>query len=142
MRWETIDHYSQPAEPPRPAASLPAARPPRAANTIESRPASERDRSTDAQVLHQVKAAGIAGRTRNELHQMTGISIQTLSWSLGRMLKDGRLFRRIDPAHHDGKLRFVSRDRCYVVYSDLYRDSMATSDAPPFEERRPARRSA
>jgi hypothetical protein len=150
MRYATgeLDLFDDP--PPREEPKkkrLPAQRP-LAANTLESRPASDKDRGNDAAVLNEVKANGKLGITRNELHAKTGISIQTLSWSLGRLLKLGKIFRRLDTTVIGPKLRFVSRGRCYVVYADLYRSLFEReTDHPPYEERRPptldsARRSA
>lgn len=133
MRTVNGDLFDDPPPPPAPK-HLPAQRS-LAANTLESRPASERDRNNDAQVLHWIKANGKLGITRNELHERTGISIQTLSWSLGRLLKTGKIFRRQDTTLVGPKLRFLSRARCYLVYADLYRDFFAASDHPPFEER-------
>lgn len=143
MRTVNGDLFADPPPPPA-TKHLPAQRP-LAANTIESRPASDKDRTRDGQILHQVKANGSLGITRNELHDKTGISIQTLSWSLQRLLQSGRIYRRLDTSVAGPKLRFISRGKCYVVYAELYRPVHEGSDHPPFQERNAspdARRSA
>lgn len=135
MRWEPLDLFTVPA-PAASKARLPSTRAkPTPRNTLEARPTSDKDRGNDARVLHQIKAAGSLGITRNELHEATGLSIQTLSWSIARLFARGQAFRREDHSRHDGKRRFVSRTRCYVIYADLYRSLFAASDCPPFEER-------
>jgi DNA-binding transcriptional ArsR family regulator len=134
VRYANGDLFDQPAPAPPPRQKLPAQRV--SANALEARPASDKDRTHDGQVLHYIKANGLVGITRNELHQRTGISIQTLSWSLGRLLKSGQIFRRQDTARRDGRIRFLSRDRCYLVWADLYRPTFASTDHPPFDEGR------
>lgn len=132
MKYANADLFDEP--PPPPPRKLPAQRP-LSANTIESRPASDKDRGTDAQILHWIKANGIIGITRNELHERTGISIQTLSWSINRLLKSGQVFRRQDTSRTDGKRRWISRAKCYLLYAELYRSTFATSEHPPFDDR-------
>jgi hypothetical protein len=132
MRYANGDLFDAPAPPP--PRNLPAHRP-LAANTRESRPASDKDRTHDAQVLHHVKANGNLGITRNELHEKTGISIQTLSWCIGRLLGHRKIFRRAAPTPTGKTQRFVSRKKCYVVYAELYRSTFEFTDCPPYQER-------
>lgn len=147
MRWATGDLFEAASTPPpsRPAKKLPGQRlhPKLSPNARSARPASDKERGVDGVVYQHVLGNGALGVTRNELHFKTGFSIQTLCYSIDRLFKSGRIFRRQDTTADVGRLRFISRARCYLLYADNYRDYFARNTPhPPYDEPPPAARSA
>lgn len=92
------------------------------------------DSEVDARVEADIVGAHLAGRTRNELAERLGISIQTLCWSLDRLLRAKKIFRRAwtpadfyqvvwaDTSSFGKRPKFDSRDRCYLVFGALYQE--------------------
>lgn len=88
----------------------------------------------DARVLADIAGNSKIGRTRNELAERLGLSVQTLCWSIGRLLKARKVFRRAltaagyyevvydDVSAFGKRPKYDSRGGCYLLYGELYRD--------------------
>lgn len=123
--------------PPVPVAVLPKRRASANARAAHERLPRGTSSEIDRRVLADVLGASKAGRTRNELSDRLDISVQTLCWSLQRLLRAKKIFRRVrTPAGHfqvcwdqvpvlGVRPQFESRARNYIVYAALY--------APAFE---------
>lgn len=82
----------------------------------------DRRAHVDETVLTEIKAAGPVGRTRKEIVRRTPIEIQSLCWSLDRLLKREEIFRPLIGIRDDQRPLYLARNREQVFVAALYRE--------------------
>lgn len=85
---------------------------------------SKESKVTDEQrCLHDIKAAGTFGRTRNELSARLGIPIQSVCWAVaGLLAPESGPPEVCEPIlEHEPKPRHLTRERSKVLVAVLYR---------------------